>query len=62
LTPISTLVHAVPVTEIMQPLQINVYITLFMLSFIPLHFLCIISGINDQSPFYGPWCEWRWGC
>jgi len=40
LTPISTLVHPVPVTGFTQPLQINVFITLYMLPFIPLHFLC----------------------
>jgi len=40
LTPISTLVHPVTVTGFTHPLQINVYITLYMLPFIPLHFLC----------------------
>jgi len=38
LTPISTLVHPVPVTGIKQPLQINVFITLYMLPFITIHF------------------------
>jgi len=40
LSPISTLVHPVPVTGFMQPLQTNDFITLYMLPFIPLHFLC----------------------
>jgi len=36
LTPISILVHPVPVTGFTQPLQT----TLYMLSYIPLHFMC----------------------
>jgi len=42
LTPISTLVHPVPVTGFMQFLQTNDFITLYtgMLPFIALHFLC----------------------
>ena len=36
-----TLVHPVPVTGFTHPLQTNVCITLYMLPFIPLHFLCI---------------------
>jgi len=40
LAPISTLAQPVLVTGFKQPLQINVFITLDMLPFIPLHFLC----------------------
>jgi len=39
LTPISTLVRPVLVTGFKQPLQINDFITLYMLPFIPLLFL-----------------------
>jgi len=34
LTPVSTLVHPVPVTGFTQPLQTNLFITLYMISFI----------------------------
>ena len=40
LAPISTLVRPVLVTGFEQPLQINDFITLYMLPSIPLHFLC----------------------
>ena len=40
LTPMSTLVHSVPVTGFIQLLLANVFITLYLLPFIPLHFLC----------------------
>ena len=40
LAPISTLVQPAQVTRFRQPLKINNFITLDMLPFIPLHFLC----------------------
>jgi len=35
-----TIVHPVPITGFMQPLQTNDFITLYMLPFKPQHFLC----------------------
>jgi len=62
LTPISTLVCPAPVTGFTQPLQINIFITLYMLPFIPLCFLCThlcsfcfsFTGSNTHEIYHCP--------
>jgi len=48
LAPISTLVWPVLVTGFERPLQINDFITLYMLPFISLHFLCTINLVASK--------------